>query len=130
MGYEIPGKTISLVAAATITRFQAVSVDVNGKLIPAIAAVAGQPCAVIGVAQLGDTADRTIPVMINGVSQVVYGGVVTAGDMLTTGAAGVYVKATAPVFDGTGLQTTRGTAICGTALQSGILNTVGTMLLK
>lgn len=125
MGYQIPGKTITLVAAEEIARYKAVVVTSTGKV-----EVAGAGVAIAGIAQLPDSVDHAIPLMIDGVSQVIYGGVVTAGDNLSTDVNGDMVKATADVFDGTGLHTTRGSKVVGIALQSGTDNVLGTMLLK
>ena len=112
MGYQIPGKTITLVLAADVARFKAVKVNSDGKLI-----VAGADSIIAGITQLPDVAGHSVPVMINGVSQVSYGAAVVAGASLSTDADGDFITAVAG-------------PIVGIALQSGAAGVIGTALLK
>jgi len=112
MGYQIPGKTITLVAGEDIAAYKAVTVNADGQAV-----IAGADALIVGVVQLPDSADHAVPVMINGVTQVIYGADVVSGASLSTNADGDFITAT------TG-------NVAGIALETGVAGVHGTMLLK
>lgn len=89
MGYENTLRSISLLSAAdfsTTGQYRFGTIDSNGKV--GLTSSAGR---VDGVVQDNPEADRALALGFSGVSMVEYGGTVTAGDSVQSGASGVAV---------------------------------------
>ena len=120
MAYEIPGKQISLQAAADLSdwQFRFVKLDSNGQ-VAKVSAVTDIP---IGVLQDKPAAQgRAANVMLDGVSKIVGGGNLAKGDQVgpdSTGRAAAYIA---------GTDTTK--RIVGTILEdNSVANGICTML--
>lgn len=84
----------SLVAAGTITQYNFVKLDSNGKIV-ACSGATDQP---IGIAQNSATTGQAVETVISGGSKVVAGGTVASGARVGTGASATcvaYVPGTA-----------------------------------
>jgi hypothetical protein len=112
MSFEVPGTQETLIAASDLSakQYTFVLVDANGK-----AATPGAGGEVYGVIQNKPKATQAATVMVDGISKVIAGGTVTAGDLVTSDANGKAVRAA-------GLVSANSQA--GVALESGILNDV------
>lgn len=85
MAYEIPGFSFTLVSAADLRtdQFHFVNIDATGK-----AALAAAGTRVAGVIQNKPNAGHSTTLVVSGVSKVVAGGVVTAGDDVSSDSTG------------------------------------------
>lgn len=92
MAYEIPGFSFSLVAASDLSthQYKFVNVDTTGK-----AALGGAGTRSIGVLQNKPTLGQIGTVVVTGVSKVVAGAAVTAGDEIMSDATGRAITAVA-----------------------------------
>jgi hypothetical protein len=118
MGYEVPLLPASLIAGVDLTNSRwyvgALSTTSNNTVVlPTIKGSGG-----VGIIQQGMGVGENIPVEAKGISQVVYGGTIAAGDQLTNDANGAVITAT--------LSTD---AIIGTAFVAGVAGDIGTILL-
>lgn len=89
MAYEIPGRTITLEAAADLSarQFHFVGVDSAGKA--ALAITSTGEADVLGILQNKPTAGQAASIMIDGVSKIVaVGSTMSAGDLVTNSTAG------------------------------------------
>ena len=112
--YEQPRFAITGVAGADLSakRYRAVYIANTGKVL-----VAGVGSPIIGVLQTPEIADAPVNIMIEGISFVEYGGVVAAGDNLTSDAGGKAIVASA------------GSPVLGVAMCSGADTNIGAVLL-
>lgn len=120
MGYEIPGKNITLVAAVDLTakQYHAVKLDSNGKATAIT--VAGEDA--IGILQIPAIAGEAATVMVSGVTKAIYGAAVTAGQCVMVDASGKIVPFATPAASNTNYA-------IGRALESGVAGQEGTILL-
>lgn len=86
--YEAIGKTYTFTAGGTISQYY------FAKLSGANVVVADAKADVIGVTREDVTSGYTVPVVVDGITLVTYGGSVTAGDKLQSDANGKAVTAT------------------------------------
>lgn len=96
MAYEIPGRTITLEAAADLSsnQFHFVGVDSNGKAALAITSTGDGD--VLGILQNKPSLGQAASIMIDGVSKVVAAGsTLAAGDLCTNSTAGTATPHTA-----------------------------------
>lgn len=94
MAYEIPGRKLTLVAAATITQFKFVKAHTTVNQCTAVGAATDRP---IGIAQSGQASGEAVEIMLDGVSKVLVGsGGLTVGQLVTVDSTGKAVNATAP----------------------------------
>jgi len=112
--YEQPRFAITGVAGADLSakRYRAVYMANTGKVL-----VAGVGSPIIGVLQTPEIAGAPVNIMIEGISFVEYGGVVAAGDNLTSDANGKAIVASA------------GSPVLGVAMCSGADTNIGAVLL-
>lgn len=124
MGYGInTGYDISLVAAADLSADQFCFVAVNSS---GEAALAGAGAAALGVLQGAPTAGEAAQIRVMGVSKVVAGGTITAGNLISSNASGQAVAYTAlavttTITNGTpdtAANTYAGSQVLGIALDS------------
>ncbi|HPT61617.1 MAG TPA: DUF2190 family protein [Bacillota bacterium] len=120
MGYEIPGKNITLVAAIDLTakQYHAVKLDSNGEAT-AITSV-GEDA--IGILQMPAIAGEAATVMVSGITKAIYGANITAGQRVMVNATGKIVPFATPAAGSTNYA-------IGRALESGVANQEGTILL-
>jgi hypothetical protein len=120
MGYEIPGKNITLIAAADLTakQYHGVVLDANGKA--AAVTVAGADA--IGILQMPAIAGEAATVMVSGITKAIYGANITAGQRVMVDATGKIVPFATPAAGSTNYA-------IGRALESGVANQEGTILL-
>ena len=97
MAYEISNYAvrITLVAASTVTAFNFVKLDSNGKAVP----VSGATDRPIGVAQNGAAAGQEVSVVVSGGTKVISAGSVAINSSIGSGAAATAV----PLAAGTDL---------------------------
>lgn len=120
MGYEIPGKNITLIAAADLTakQYHGVMLDANGK----VAAVTVAGADAIGILQMPAIAGEAATVMASGITKAIYGADITAGQRVMVDATGKIVPFAAPAAGNTNYA-------IGKALESGVAGQEGTILL-
>lgn len=108
MAYEIPGFAFSLVAAADLSthQYKFVNIDGTGK-----AALGGNGTRVIGVLQNKPTSGQISTVVVTGVSKVVAGAAVTAGDSVQSDASGRAITLAAGIGAGVALSTASGAGV-------------------
>lgn len=121
--FEQPRTSITLVPATSFKdkRYTFVTVDTNGNMVTPAAGAD-----VAGVLQTPGIATEPCNVMTDGVSFIVLGGTVAAGDPISTDATGKAVKATMD----TTTTTLAKTAVVGMALVGGSSGDIGCVLLK
>lgn len=126
--YEMPFKSITVTKPAatdfSAARWKFVTINSSGDAV-----LSGAGEVPIGVLQQPGEKDKgpmELPAMVAGVSYIVIGtGGLAMGDNVSTGAAGVAVKATAAV-----LATTLATPVVGKCLVGGAAGELGCLLLK
>jgi hypothetical protein len=114
MASENPGKQISLLATSDFTvagaQYAFAIVDANGQ-----ATLAGAGAKAVGVVQNKPAVGQGASVMVDGVSQVVAGGVIAAGAFVKSGALGVAVS---------GIANAGADALLGIALEAAVANQI------
>jgi hypothetical protein len=110
MSYEVPGRQETLIAAADLSakQYQLVVVDTAGK-----AALAGAGGEVFGVIQNKPGNTQAATVMVTGISKVLCGGTITAGDLVASDANAKAVSSGGQVA---------ASSQFGIALESGVAN--------
>jgi hypothetical protein len=121
IGYDI---TLAAAADLSAKQFFLVTVDSNGK-----AALSGAGEQSLGVLQNDPTSGKGAAVRVMGVTKVVYGAGVTAGDKVTSDASGKAIKATAASVSAGTPEPLAGSHVIGIALKTGVLNDVGSIAL-
>lgn len=119
--YELPKVSITLVAAADMSkkRYTFGTVNTDGALVTPAAGKGA-----VGVIQTPGIVSEPCNVMTTGVSFITMGGVLTPGDMISVGADGKGVKATAAT------ESVPGTEVIGMCLVGGAADEIGSILLK
>lgn len=108
MAYEIPGFSFSLVAAADLSthQYKFVNIDATGK-----AALGGAGTRTVGVLQNKPTSGQIGTVVVTGVSKVVAGAAVAAGDSVQSDATGRAITLAAGIGEGVALQAASGAGV-------------------
>lgn len=91
MAYEIPGFSFTLVAAADLSALQWHLVNVNGT---GLCAISGAGVRAVGVVQNKPIQGAVATIVVTGISKVVAGAAVTAGDELMSDSTGRAITAT------------------------------------
>lgn len=125
MAYDIPGLDISLPAASDLSssQFLAVKINSSGQI-----ALAGAGDAAVGVLQDTPASGQVGSVRLSGVTRMVCGGTVTAGDLVAADAsakAKTAVKSSTNTADaGASADALIGSNVLGVALDSGTVGQV------
>lgn len=131
MAFELPNFVVNLPAAADLSANQYQFVKINSSGQAALAASAGE--AVIGVLQNKPTSGQVAQIMVQGITKVLCGGTVTAGDLVASDASGkakTAVKATVDSTVSSATDAVVGSAVVGRCITTAANNQIATLLLQ